>query len=191
MNHAETIGQVFSELSTGKLEAARNLATQKYPHVPRARIERSYSTEICMRIFMRDGFIDRYSGDRLLFPATLRILSIMLPDEFPYQTHWKMDETHIAYWELSPTIDHIQPVKRGGKNEESNLVTTSQLRNSAKAHWTLEELGWNLYPPGNLTEWDGLLKQSIQYIEAHPSLREDKLIKKWYKAALQQSQRKP
>jgi hypothetical protein len=183
LNHTKTIGQILSELSAGKLEAARNIATQKYPHVPRLHIERSYSTEMCMRIFMRDGFIDRYSGDRLLFPGTLRILSIILPDEFPYQAHWKMNETHIAYWELYPTIDHIQPMKRGGKNEESNLVTTSQLRNSAKAHWTLEELGWNISPPGNLTEWDGLLKQSIQYIEAHPSLLEDKVLKKWYKAA--------
>ena len=191
MNNIETIRQILEALSTGKSEVAKDIARQQYPHVLRPRTKRSYSSAMCMHIFMRDGFIDRYSGKRLLFPGTLRILSIMLPNAFPYQDHWKINETHIAYWELYPTIDHIQSVQRGGKNEESNLITTSQLHNSAKAHWTLEELGWTIYPPGNLTEWDGLMKQSIQYIEAHPSLLEDKLLKKWYKAALQQSKRKP
>ncbi|WP_274542836.1 hypothetical protein [Rhodococcus opacus] len=30
------------------------------------------------------------------------------------------------------------------------------LRNSAKAHWTLDELGWSLVAAGASTAWDGL-----------------------------------
>ncbi|MFF0818704.1 HNH endonuclease [Rhodococcus sp. NPDC003318] len=58
-----------------------------------------------------------------------------------------MSQTHFAYWELFPTIDHIVPVTRGGADDESNWVTTSMLRNSAKAHWTLDELGGDFSQP--------------------------------------------
>lgn len=51
-----------------------------------------------------------------------------------------MSECHIVYWELFPTIDHIVPVARGGRNSEENWVSTSMLRNSAKFNGTLEEL---------------------------------------------------
>jgi len=56
------------------------------------------------------------------------------------------------------------PVSRGGKNDESNLVSTSQLRNNAKSNWLLEELGWTLHDPGNLEEWDSLTKWFCAYI---------------------------
>ena len=40
------------------------------------------------------------------------------------------------------TIDHVIPVARGGADDESNVVTTSMLRNSAKSNWLLDEVGW-------------------------------------------------
>ena len=52
--------------------------------------------------------------------------------EFPYQKHWKMSDTHIAWWELIPTVDHVEPVARGGVDEEENWVCTSQLRNRSE-----------------------------------------------------------
>ncbi|MFC1627530.1 HNH endonuclease [Gemmatimonadota bacterium] len=93
-----------------------------------------------------------------------------------------MDETHIAYWELYPTVDHIHPIARGGDNDETNLVTTSQLRNSAKSNWSIDELGWTLHQPGDLTKWDGLMGLSLRYIEMHPKSLEDKLLRKWCNA---------
>jgi len=41
------------------------------------------------RIFARDGFIDRYRGSRLIFPAALRLLSHYLPAEFPFHKNGK------------------------------------------------------------------------------------------------------
>ena len=61
-----------------------------------------------------------------------------------------------------PTIDHIIPVAKGGTNDEDNLVTTSMLKNSAKSLHSLSELGWRLYPEGDLKEWDGLTKWFLE-----------------------------
>jgi hypothetical protein len=70
-------------------------------------------------------------------------------DQFPFQTNWRTDACHFAFWELVPTLDHILPVSRGGTDDESNWATTSMLRNSAKANFTLDELGWSLCSPGD------------------------------------------
>jgi hypothetical protein len=76
-----------------------------------------------------------------------------------------MINTHPAYWELFPTLDHVVPIARGGWDDEANLVSTSTLHNSAKANWTLEELGWSLHPPGALSQWDGLLAWFLGFAE--------------------------
>ena len=106
---------------------------------------------------MRDGFIDRYSGDRLIFLPVFRILSAVLPSDFPYHPNWKTDVTHPAYWEIAATVDHLVPVTRGGTDDESNLIATSMAHNFAKMNWTLEELGWHLRRPGDLQKSDGLI----------------------------------
>lgn len=82
-----------------------------------------------------DGFLDRYSGTKLVHPGVLRILSVLLPEEFPFHRNWLMTQSHVAFWELFPTIDHRVPVAHGGEDTESNWVSTSMLRNSVKAHW--------------------------------------------------------
>lgn len=134
-----------------------------------------------MKIYLRDGFIDRYTGEKLLNPGILKVFSVYYPNEFPYHPHWKMTATHIAYWELSPTIDHIVPIAMGGKDNESNWITTSMLHNSIKSNWTLEQIGWNIHEGGNLEEWDGLTKMFIEMVENDKSLLEYNYIYKWYK----------
>ena len=117
--------------------------------------------------------------EKLVFPAVLRILSKELPEEFPFHPNWKMSECHPAYWQLFPAIDHVVPVARGGADSESNWICTSQLRNSAKANWLLEELGWELKPPGNPDNWDGLTGWFVKYREEHPEMLEDRYIATW------------
>jgi hypothetical protein len=136
-----------------------------------------------MEVFLRDGFLDRYTGSRLIFPATLRMLSQLLPEEFPAHPNWKMSESHIVFWELFPTIDHIIPVSRGGKDEPSNWVCTSMLKNQAKSHWTLEELGWVLYEPGDLKDWDGLTQWFLDYVDIHKEVLDNAYLKRWNNAA--------
>jgi hypothetical protein len=136
-----TIKHICEALLEGRNTEAKKIARNQYPFQPLFRKRRNYSLHQSMQVFVRDGFIDRYSGQRLIFPGVLRLLSIFLPDEFPFQKNWKMTETHIAYWELYPTIDHVVPIARGGNDDKSNWVTTSMLRNTAKSNWTLSELG--------------------------------------------------
>jgi 5-methylcytosine-specific restriction endonuclease McrA len=136
-----------------------------------------------MRVFIRDGFTDRYSGTPLVFPGTLRAVSLLLPKEFPYQRNWRQSETHPAFWELYPTIDHIVPLARGGTDIEENVVTTSMLRNAAKANWLLEELGWPTSTAPVRENWDGLLSWFMLAYDRFEVIRDHPSTRTWYRAA--------
>ena len=124
------------------LSVVHGQLTNDYPFTPLANVGRRYTPQQCMSIFVRDGFIDRYSGQRLVFPGTLRLLSMLFPLEFPFHSNWKTDACHFAFYELYPTIDHLVPVSRSGVDSDDNRLSTSMLRNAAKANFTIEELEW-------------------------------------------------
>jgi hypothetical protein len=182
---AQTIKAVCDSLLAGDAQAAGAVARSGYPFAPPQSTGRAYTEAECTAVFIRDGFIDRYSGTQLVFPGTLRLLSRLLPSEFPFHPNWKMTETHMVYWELFPTVDHIVPIARGGADDETNWATTSMLRNSAKSNWTLEELGWQLVPAGDLREWDGLLAWFVEFLKRNQSHLADKYIQRWHRAALE------
>lgn len=179
---SDVISDVCNALLSNDQSRATVLLRNEYPPNCYIPTERSFTAIDCMRVFWRDGFTDRYSGQRLIFPGTLRLLSILLPAEFPFHPHWRMDLTHPAFWELFPTIDHEKPVARGGLDDESNWVTTSQLRNSAKANWTLEELGWQKRPPGNRRDWDGLTSWFMAFVENRKELIRHPYLRLWHRA---------
>ncbi len=184
VDRAATLGRVFQALCRGDSTAAREILRTEYPFVAIVPEGRRYTEMESLSVFRRDGFIDRYSGQRLLFPGILRLLSQLLPHEFPFHPNWKMVETHPAYWELFPTIDHVIPIAQGGSNSDGNWVTTSMLRNTAKANWTLEELGWNLYPAGSLADWDGLTSLFVDFVESDRSVLGNAYLRRWYNAAV-------
>ncbi len=182
LDKAEIVEVACEALRRGDKSLAAEVVRSRYPHIRPTVGPRSVPPDTATRVFLRDGFTDRYSGTRLVFPPVLKAISRLIRGEFPYHPNWKMTECHIAYWELSATVDHVVPIARGGSNDETNLVTTSQLRNSAKANWTLEELGWTLSPPGN-DAWDGLTSWLRSYVRNNPEiLREDSMIRRWFKA---------
>jgi 5-methylcytosine-specific restriction endonuclease McrA len=185
MNPSETLSRVCALLKEGGIGEAEATITREYPFVPVLPKTRTYTESQATRVFARDGFIDRYSGERLVFPGTLRLLSLYLPEAFPYHRNWKVSETHPAFWQLCATVDHVVPITRGGTDAESNLVTTSMLRNSAKAHWLIEELGWVLNPPGDRAEWDGLMSWFLTDVAAKPSFLRQPFIRRWRLAATQ------
>ena len=179
----EVIVAACNEINKGSLDSAREIIIENYPFAPLNNAGRKYSEQQKTKIFIRDGFIDRYSGEKQIFPGVLRLLSTLLPTEFPFQKNWKISECHIAYWQLLPTIDHIIPVSRGGNDNEDNWVSTSQLRNSAKANWLLEELDWTLHPPGDFNEWDGMMNWYISYLDKHPEHLENAYLSTWHRVA--------
>jgi len=179
---ADLIKSLCDAITLGDEETIAS-TLKKYPFAPQSNVGRKYTEVQAAHVFMRDGYIDRYSGVRLVNPAVLRLLSKVLPRDFPFHPNWKMTETHPAYWELIPTIDHIVPVARGGPDTADNWVTTSMLRNAAKSNWTLEELGWTLLPPGDYQRWDGLTGWLIRYIETHGLENQEHYVVRWYKAS--------
>jgi len=181
---ATTIAGVCDALLRGDRAAASAMAQTDYPFAPGGNAGRKYTEYQMTCIFLRDGFVDRYSGQRLVFPGTLRMLSRLMPEDFPAHPNWKMSVSHIVYWELFPTVDHIYPVARGGPDDESNWVTTSMLRNSAKSNWTLEELGWTLLELPLEREWDGLITWFVRYLEQDQAHLDDGYIRRWHNAAI-------
>jgi 5-methylcytosine-specific restriction endonuclease McrA len=142
----------------------------RFPFIPLPRVGRPLSLRQRIAVFARDGFVDRYSGKRLVFPGTMRLLTKLMPDEFPYHPNWKVDVCHFSFYELYPVVDHIFPLSRGGADVDTNMVSTCTLLNAAKSHSTLEELGWTLHPPGRLDEWDGLTRWFLSQAGRHPTV---------------------
>lgn len=180
---AEVIADVCRALSLGDPEAAATIGRTEYPFVPQQKASRAYSQLRSTRIFARDGFLDRYFGDRLVFPGTLLLLARRLPEQFPADPTFRVGASHFMFWELWPAVDHVVPISRGGADDDANLCSTSVIHNDQKAHYTLEELGWKLQPPGTLQEWDGLLNWFLKEFERDPELSESGLLKRWYLAA--------
>lgn len=182
---ADVLANVCTELSSDEFDSARDIVRSDYPYVSEAKTSRRYTARESLRAFYRDGFIDRYFGVRLINPGVLRALSVIFPADFPFHPNWKMSDTHAAFWELFPSIDHVVPVSRGGADDESNWVSTSMLRNSAKAHWTLAELGWTLVAPGDHRDWDGLSGWFVDYVPLHPHLLGNNYVGRWYRATVE------
>jgi hypothetical protein len=112
MDRAAQLTSVCALLADGQVDAAKAPLSAAYPKANAATKRRAWPLKRLMSVFLRDGFIDRYFGTRLVFPGTLRALSILMPDEFPYHPNWKQSATHPAFWELYPTIDHVVPGAR-------------------------------------------------------------------------------
>ncbi len=170
-------------IERGNISEAETVLKEQYPFERIAREERKYTPKEMMIQFLKDGFIDRYSGAKLIHPGMLRVMSQLLsPEVFPYHPHWKMDACHPAYWEFYPTIDHKEPTAKGGVNKVDNWVTTSMIKNRSKNAFALEDLGWSLYEAGNLSDWDGLTTQFLSIVKKDSSLLTVAAIRKWYTA---------
>ncbi|MBA3471909.1 MAG: hypothetical protein H0T57_01550 [Rubrobacter sp.] len=97
---ASVLLEICGSLLDGDVEQAGQILDSEYPFERIERKRRTYSRKQVTAIFVRDGFIDRYSGKRLVLPASLQLISTLLPDKFPSHPNGKMSETHIAFWEL-------------------------------------------------------------------------------------------
>lgn len=81
-NKADVLARACSALSAGDSERAANVVRTDYPFVATDKVTRRYSERESLRVFFRDGFVDRHSGARVVHPGALRLLSIVLPEEF-------------------------------------------------------------------------------------------------------------
>lgn len=61
--------QVSNLLASGDATAAAETLTSLYPFVRPDNVTRRYGDAAALRVFLRDGFLDRYSGEPLVFPG--------------------------------------------------------------------------------------------------------------------------
>lgn len=184
MKKIDSIEVTALKLLQHKTIEAKKIIEKEYPFHKLIAQGRNYTDKEKMIQFVRDGFIDRYSGQKLVNPGILKVLSFYMPETFPYHAHWKMEECHNAYWELVPTVDHIYPVALGGADSMENWATTSMLHNSIKSNWTIEQLNWKLYESGDYNKYDGLTELFVRLVEADKELLNDAYIKRWYRLAI-------
>ncbi len=82
-NKVAVLVDVCAALSGNQLDEARAILRKRYPFVPMANGGRRYSVRQMLAVFVRDGFVDRYTGMRLVCSPALRSISKRLPDQFP------------------------------------------------------------------------------------------------------------
>ena len=73
------ITDITSLLLEGNEIAAKAVIHKEYPHIQVEIEKRAYTMAQKMNQFISDGFIDRYSGQKLLNPGILKILSHYFP----------------------------------------------------------------------------------------------------------------
>ena len=198
----EIIMDACLALSDEGREASQEIISKNYRFDPQARprpvlgvrptpVERKVEASdfwnedrsLMMRIFARDGFMNRFTGELLLFPAVLRLLSKEFPSIFPYQMSWRPGEIHVAYYELCACIDRLLPISRGGSDAEGNLITTTMPYVLARFNSTVEEMGWRLTREGYVDEWDGMSSWYVEYVKENQELRNVNYFNLWYIAA--------
>ena len=157
MDKVEILEDVSKYILINNINGAKRIIETHYPFKKPIVKIRKYTDKEKMKQFVKDGFIDRYSGQKLVNPGLLKVLSYYMPDVFPYHSHWKMENCHNAYWELVPTLDHIFPIA-----------------------WTLKQLNWKLYESGDFKIYDGLTSLFVQLVEADETLLNDSYIYRWY-----------
>jgi hypothetical protein len=181
---AAILAAVCAAVGQGRTDEAAEIVQREYPFAPVSVGKRRYTETQCMQVFVRDGFIDRYSGQRLVFPGTLRLISMMLPTQIPFHNNWKVDACHQVFWDLFPTIDHIKPIAHGGEDAHDNWVSTSMVLNSAKANFTLDKIGWDLHASGDMRDWDGLTGWFREQVGKNEDLLSSPYLRRWHSAAV-------
>ena len=73
-DHATIIERVLQALNREDSAVARDILCAEHPFVPVTSAGRRYTELQKLPIFIRDGFVDRYSGQRLVFPGVFRLL---------------------------------------------------------------------------------------------------------------------
>lgn len=142
--------------------------------------QRKYTQKQALQLYTIDGFIDRYSGSKLVCPSALYAISTIIPEAFPCGE--KRSDTHQAFWDLFPSLDHLVPVSGGGKDIEENWITTSMTKNLKKSNISLDELNWSLHPKGNIEQWDGLAAWYMDWSSFHSSANNIRFNKGWHSA---------
>jgi len=178
--NADIIRQVCTKLvAEGSFSAKTYLRENwQFDKSQKEKINGVLAKALQLEVFQRDHFICQYCGRKTIFIGTLRVLSFLLKDDFPYDSHWQWNKTHPAYYELTASCDHKTPLARGGTNDKSNLATACYRCNARKSNWTAKEFGQRRKSKPN-SKWDGLTELFVQLVEQNKIENTD--LRGWYR----------
>ena len=175
------------EALLGNVKKGEVLIAAEWPHVVRTRTKRRRSPRQRLDVFQADGFLCRYTGDRLFFPPYLTALSAIWPNTFPAHPNGKSDEAHDAYWSHFASVDHVDPISLGGSDSVDNCITTSMARNQVRSRYGITTLGWVIRAREPLADWDGGFSLFLKLMECRPELHSHnhwgKYLTRWHRIA--------
>ena len=96
MTKIQAIELSAEKILQGNITEAQTVMDTEYPFQKITAQGRKYTDKEKMEQFVRDGFIDRYSGQKLVNPGLLKVLSHYMPETVPYHAigKWNLVTTH-------------------------------------------------------------------------------------------------
>ena len=113
MDKITTIKQSAKSILTGNIESAKNLINKEYPFKKLKPEGRSYTDKEKYEQFVRDGFIDRYTGEKLVNPGLLKVLSYYSRMHFHIRAigRWKNVTVPTGNWSQQLTTSFLLPLE--------------------------------------------------------------------------------
>ena len=111
-----------------------------------------------LQVFKRDNWTCKYCGDPVFFAPTLKLLEEISPGQGYYHPRGKSGEMLELFRTKWASVDHINPVTKGGQNELDNYATACW-----DCNVSLNDKVENKPPPDKINQdniksnWDGLL----------------------------------
>ena len=154
----------YSYLLCGPISLAihRQAHYPKYPPIQTRDTARMPSRSDERRVYARDGYRCRYCSSRVVLKEARNAFRAA----FPSTARWGRtnEEKHFGLATLTASLDHVHPFRRGGTNDEQNLVTACGPCQFGRVHWTLEEV--EIDDPRSFAPvvdgWDGLGRLQVK-----------------------------
>jgi hypothetical protein len=73
MSNHNVIKKTCNTISSGDIDSAKSIIESEYPFLPLTNKGRQYTDSQKTKVFIKDGFIDNCSGNKLVFPPVLRL----------------------------------------------------------------------------------------------------------------------
>lgn len=133
-----------------------------------------------LAIYCRDGWLCRWCAKPVIFAPAMKLLELELKsagDDSPlayYHLHWTRANAPLLD-ELGAVLDHVAAFAKGGRCEESNLVTACAKCNGRKsaaplAEWNQRDIRQPIHGKyGEPRAWDGMSGVFTALAERHLS----------------------
>jgi 5-methylcytosine-specific restriction endonuclease McrA len=118
-----------------------------------------------LQVFKRDNWTCKYCGDPVFFSPTLKLLENRSPGHGYYHQHGKGGEMLELFRTKWASVDHINPVTKGGQNELDNYATACW-----ECNLTMNDTAVENKPSHNKTNQDNIESNWDGFLSLYPKL---------------------